>query len=53
MDITIEKSFVKFIDILLDLYWPVPSEVRTEMRNFQTTLLVGKLSLVKEYIESL
>jgi len=41
-DIHVSQSVIKFIDIVLDLYSPVPCDLRNEMRNLQTTLLYGK-----------
>ena len=53
MDMNVEKCMIKFIDIVLDLYWPVPYEVRNEMRNLQNTLMFGKFKQLEEYIENL
>lgn len=38
----LSKSIIKFIDIVLDLYSPVPYEIRNEMRVLQNTLLYGQ-----------
>lgn len=35
------QSLIKFVDIVLDLYSPVPYEIRNEMRILQSTLLYG------------
>lgn len=47
------KSIIKFIDVLLDLYSPVPYEVRNEMRILQNTLLYGHAHELAMYMEGL
>lgn len=49
----LSKSIIKFIDIVLDLYSPVPYEIRNEMRVLQNTLLYGQNKQLEDYITSL
>lgn len=49
----LSKSIVKFIDIVLDLYSPVPYEIRNEMRVLQNTLLYGQSKQLEDYIITL
>jgi hypothetical protein len=52
-DSQITKSIVKFIDLVLDLYSPVASDLCNQMRNLQSTLLYGRMGELETLITGL
>jgi len=52
-DNKLAKKVIKFIDIILTLYSPVPFEIRNEMRILQNTLLYSKEKSLDDYMEQL
>lgn len=47
------QYFIQFIDLLLELYSHVPTEVCTEMRNLQHILIQGIQSNLDCYMQTL
>lgn len=51
---TIPTAYVyQFLDILIQLYTPLPQEIHAEMRAMQDALLYGTPTHLEHYMESL
>ena len=44
------KCFIKFIDLLLEMYAHIPYEIRSEMRSLQNTLIHGTSYDLDDYM---